>query len=471
MKKTELEGIIFESLRDWFKKEKWVRITTAGNIAGPCGTSKDTKNPDRCLPKAKAQSLTKAERAATAKKKKAAGSKGKQVVANTDKAKVTRETADPQDGKSAPYGSGFRKVTREVITELVRDIISEKKKKKDDRCTRIAKSKYDTWPCVPLHSEALTKTGWKKHEELSVGDEILSFDIESGTLKYTPIEYLHFYENADIVKFTKQNYEIESTPNHKWLTYSSHDRNPDSQNLGYKKAIEIFESIIDYESKGIINENLENFKRYVYPTYKDMTIWDIFDKLKSPKGSLRFKTTEELKSSDLIKSSAPLDLEYSGIDIMPFRKYDSTNNIEKVLNFSREQAESYVYSAIMYDGWDTTNDTRVRDSATYNKFALKQKDETHSDMFEIAAIYSGFNVTRGSDSCGMRTYYIKDNDYISCDVFKKNKGESQDVWCPTTKYGTWLMRQNGRVMITGNSAYASGAVVRCRKGDIWKNEK
>lgn len=124
MNRFELENIISESLKDWFKKEKWVRITTAGNIAGPCGTSKDTKNPDRCLPRAKAQSLTKAERAATARKKKAAGSKGKQVVANTEKAKVTRES----------------------ITELVKAVISEKKKKKDDRCTRIAKSKYDTWP-------------------------------------------------------------------------------------------------------------------------------------------------------------------------------------------------------------------------------------------------------------------------------------------------------------------------------------
>lgn len=125
MNRAELENIISESLHKWFKKDKWVRITTSGNIAGACGTSKDPKNPDRCLPRKKAQSLTKAERAATARKKKAAGSKGKQVVANTEKAKVTKET----------------------ITELVRDIISEKKKKKkDDRCTRIAKSKYDTWP-------------------------------------------------------------------------------------------------------------------------------------------------------------------------------------------------------------------------------------------------------------------------------------------------------------------------------------
>jgi len=95
-----MRELIKESLRDWFKKEKWVRITTSGNIAGPCGTSKNTKNPDRCLPKAKAQSLTKAQRAATAQKKKKAGAQGKTVVKNTKKAKVTRETTNPQDGKA-----------------------------------------------------------------------------------------------------------------------------------------------------------------------------------------------------------------------------------------------------------------------------------------------------------------------------------------------------------------------------------
>ena len=73
-----MRELIKESLRDWFKKEKWVRISTSGNIAGPCGTSKNKKNPDRCLPKAKAQSLTKAQRAATAQKKKKAGAKEKQ---------------------------------------------------------------------------------------------------------------------------------------------------------------------------------------------------------------------------------------------------------------------------------------------------------------------------------------------------------------------------------------------------------
>ena len=82
------EDEIEESLRNWFKKEKWVRIDTQGNIAGKCGTMPKGKATQRCLPRAKAQSLTKAQRRATARKKVRGSKKGKQFVKNTKKARV-----------------------------------------------------------------------------------------------------------------------------------------------------------------------------------------------------------------------------------------------------------------------------------------------------------------------------------------------------------------------------------------------
>tara|TARA_Y100001938_G_scaffold69561_1_gene96510 strand:+ start:755 stop:1003 length:249 start_codon:yes stop_codon:yes gene_type:complete len=74
-------------LKKW-RDQKWVRIGTDGSIKGACGTSKDKKNPDRCLPLAKARLLSKEERAKTARKKKREQRKGKTVVSNTRKAKV-----------------------------------------------------------------------------------------------------------------------------------------------------------------------------------------------------------------------------------------------------------------------------------------------------------------------------------------------------------------------------------------------
>ena len=76
----KIDDKIAESLRDWFKKENWVRINTSGNISGDCGTMKKDKATTRCLPKKKAQSMTKAERKATVAKKVRGSKKGKQFV-------------------------------------------------------------------------------------------------------------------------------------------------------------------------------------------------------------------------------------------------------------------------------------------------------------------------------------------------------------------------------------------------------
>ncbi|WP_347852293.1 hypothetical protein [Planktomarina sp.] len=82
-------------LKKW-RDQKWVRIGTDGKIKGECGTSKNKKNPDRCLPLSKARSLSQSERATTARKKKKAGARGQQVVSNTPKAKVRTARAGGQ---------------------------------------------------------------------------------------------------------------------------------------------------------------------------------------------------------------------------------------------------------------------------------------------------------------------------------------------------------------------------------------
>jgi len=71
-------------LKKW-RDQDWVRIGTDGKVKGECGTSKDKKNPDRCLPRSKANSLSQSQKAATARKKK---SSGKTVVKNTKPATV-----------------------------------------------------------------------------------------------------------------------------------------------------------------------------------------------------------------------------------------------------------------------------------------------------------------------------------------------------------------------------------------------
>jgi hypothetical protein len=54
-----------------------------------------------------------------------------------------------------------------------------------------------------------------------------------------------------------------------------------------------------------------------------------------------------------------------------------------------------------------------------------------------------------------------------------NKAGKRDVWCPETENGTWLMKQNNMVTITGNSAYANGWAAKWYKerGGGWRGPK
>ena len=116
-------------LQKWLDQD-WVRIGTDGKVKGECGTSKDKKNPDRCLPRSKARSLSKSQLASTAKKKKKAGAKGKTVVANTKSAEVKMaalggELISPQKRKR-PYNG--KKVKGAVVARGCGAVMENRRK-------------------------------------------------------------------------------------------------------------------------------------------------------------------------------------------------------------------------------------------------------------------------------------------------------------------------------------------------------
>ena len=195
------KGISEESLRKWFgrkgapgKKGGWVDCNAPkykdGKKVGykSCGRQKGEKRSkypacrptaSQCSSKGKGKSwgkkskttketkeapdgtyFTKSGNLVKGRMTKAAKERGARLSDPKDKQRskvppITQytETANPQDGKAAPYGSGYRKVSKKQIHELVHQILTEKKKKKKkkkkvkrDACYYKVKSRYDVWP-------------------------------------------------------------------------------------------------------------------------------------------------------------------------------------------------------------------------------------------------------------------------------------------------------------------------------------
>jgi hypothetical protein len=334
-----------------------------------------------------------------------------------------------------------------------------------------AKSKFDRWPCVPVStSKALTKEGWKSYFELEVGELILAYDMQTKTNKWTPILNLHYYENAPTVDIIKpgHNIKLTSTPDHKWVVY----RKATGPDLIVNKNAELVYSLIQkLKSKEITFTEAKEYQSSIqehYRKYKDCTWEEFLFESKFSKGGEFLITTEELRNGAfkqyVIRNAAPLDESYSDSNLKLTSKYND-NWTSNVLDMSRSQSEVWFASAIVYDGHQNKDyEVNSNGSKTYKTYGFKQKHLDHQDAFVASCILTGRRVRYGSYSENRcRNFYITERDYIPLDVVHFNDGESTDVWCPETEFGTWVMNQDGLVTITGNSAYGSAWLVKTYK--------
>jgi len=315
-----------------------------------------------------------------------------------------------------------------------------------DACYKKVKSRYKVWPsayaCVPIKtSKALTKKGWKSYDQLNIGDEILTFSLEKNNLEFKPIQNLHFYENCPtyVIKNGNTGWKFECTPNHKWVV-----KYPECKgSRGRKKYTNLTNNMQLVSMEEILNESGSNRKLVISSKYNEGT-------------------------------QISLDKIY---------KYE-TNWVEYLLNCSAEQRETWLYSAIVYDGnqikterltekKEGQSDCEYVYDTPYNKqsFGFKQKDINHRDAFLLSAFLNRGLVTfrKNTKTNIYGCHYVSYDGTKSLDGFKLIENKESNVWCPQTENGTWVMMQetdgNGVITITGNS----GALVKCRKvgADSW----
>jgi len=339
-------------------------------------------------------------------------------------------------------GGGERKIAAiEKAKEQYGSLAESKKKGKDDRCVRIAKRKYKAWPsayaCVPeSSSKALTKDGWKSVNELSLNEQILTFNIEKDVLEFKPILNIHRYKEAQtqVIQSGNNGFIFESTKNHKWV-------------------VKLPETISERKNK--------------YERINNMTLIETEDLLQN-------------KNNKLMVVSAPYS---EGRNIKKNKIYKYGDNwVKYLLEADEGQRQAWLFSAIVYDG-NQQKIERLTENSSLGElewkydgkndkqtFGFKQKDVIHRDAFLLSAFLNQGLVTwkKAKDKEIYSCHYSSNKRYKNAANLKLVSENVTDVWCPQTENNTWVMMQEtngqGIITITGNS----GAVVKCRQGKIWK---
>lgn len=278
------------------------------------------------------------------------------------------------------------------------------------RAKAAAKAKFDVYPCVPLDSLAITKTGPQIYENLKIGDEILSYNIEKDELEWNSILNMHYFENAPMVQIGKATgFQVKCTPNHKWVVRRGEN---------YQNTELIETKDLNKHMQLVVCASLENSSELVMEKWSKKDSW-----------------------------------------------------IEKILSMSKNEREIFLASAIIYDGHDKGVSTKILNR---HSFGFSQKNEDHFYATILAAYLNGYHVTFADKYPDMQSATIIRNKktHNTQNLIMKNV-ESEDVWCPETANGTWVMIQNGFLTITGNSAYANGWAVQWykKRGGGWRKGK
>ena len=411
-----MRELIQESLRDWFKKEKWVRISTAGNIVGPCGTSKNKKNPDRCLPAAKARSLTKAQRAATARKKRKAGAKGKTVVKNTKKATVKKESRVYENvnavvdkvekliSKVPIVGKSIAGGINKLQNQINNFIKTAKEEAGETRDMMIVVGRYLKGETVSAKNKAFVQ-----RQFLDLLKALGGGYLALGKV-VPPIAFIAFV----VAKLGLTDEVFALTDEDKRTGRGTDDRKAFAgkiKTFGGVKYVP-YNDVLPFLSKGgysVANENVapnHNHKAAPYGSgYKKVTKEDV--------RNLVVGLLHEMKSS---KVTLGYDLE-------------AIQNVVDHLRSNYKEGQDYILH--IQRGDDLPN------AITFPKGEFRD-DYDLNDMLNYAQ---------------------SDEDRYDSLFEKKKKKDDRCTRIAKRKYDTWP------------SAYASGAVVRCRRGEIWKGVK
>ncbi|MDD5551419.1 MAG: hypothetical protein PHS34_09180 [Candidatus Omnitrophica bacterium] len=311
---------------------------------------------------------------------------------------------------------------------------------------------FYTW-CVPDDTEILTMDGWKTRKEIKIGDEVLTYNVKSDINEWQKIKELEVFDfNGELATIeNKVGVKFRFTKNHRF---------PVICNNGKRKIIPAYE-LNSGHNIPIVADSIPNKESIL--TVKEATLlgWLVTDGYTRFRGNsfesviYQHPKKHYKKIRDIFSDWITSEYVHPDTGVICFHigtKY--TKNIIKyfkskedipsiVTKLSREAQES------MYEAMLDAEGSRNFIKGT----GFSQKLGGVLDGFQILCFLLGksFNISVRKDG-SIAGGYVRNRKSIKIASSKLSEEYYEGkVWCPVTENSTWIMRQNGKVIITGNT--------------------
>ena len=328
--------------------------------------------------------------------------------------------------------------------------------------------------CVTEDTEVLTPGGWKKYDELYVGDDIYTW--HDNELRIQQVQRVNVSDyDGEMHHYSGRDVDFMVTPNHRVV----HQKNN-------RDSWEIHPSsyLIDKKTPLTIPVASSKFDRGDYPISDDMLALCTFvltdGHLKQGEGGRRsrvqiYKSPKRWGNEELQDIFARLGLEYQirtldscfGGTVTAYElSTDNSVEVVRLLNdtkkslpdwmakLSRRQAQLVIDLWAQLDGHTAENE--------YGRQKLQCDNMSIANQLQELCVIAGHGST-------INTRYIGNNKAPTIYVipFIRDKKSLQNketvhyqgkVWCPTTEDGVVFFRRRGSVFVSGNSPFTNLSV-------------
>jgi DNA polymerase I-like protein with 3'-5' exonuclease and polymerase domains len=319
--------------------------------------------------------------------------------------------------------------------------------------------------CVPLDSEILTNEGWQTYTDVSVGQRVVGYNILTNKLEWTILDNIVVGEdvvgdfswrrNKGHDQRSKGSHYIRCTPNHRWVA-----------NIA---------GVTGFVKSGDIPSNRNHKAKFslwasgAYGNYSDeveagIIGWTVTDghviKLVSGYAlAIRVSKPTSIKYLEELLHTVPhtehtyyigrrthyryaREFYVGGAYFTPiYNKILNVGLIKYALSLSEDSVNSMYNSMLEADGSPRKNGT---------PFGNEREDVV--DVFSILATLLGKSATYRKVKNNFTVFSVNSNLCGERSVRYNPSDDMTKVWCPTTRLGTWIMTQTGKIDITGNSS-------------------
>lgn len=356
--------------------------------------------------------------------------------------------------------------------------------------------------CVDMQTHALTTSGWRSHDQLAVGDQILTINPDTWLAEWQPITHLWHFDAAEVNVIEGRSASIAATDDHRWLVERYYGRAKEwrrgwyttadmpanariplaAKNADLPHVVTIDDDVVELigwfwteGSYGWAKHHSDTARPISLRISQSLTrnptetdrIMRLLARLLGPPGPVAEGAHWHYRDRPNGVRVFTLDRVACWLIERHVEMPHKALRPEFLLQLTQEQLDLLIEVSMLADGHD--GGTR----------RLGQANAARIEGWEMACILAGHPIaTRAREREWATTLLASAHSHAFGSALRKDRDHArverriEPAWCPTTANGTWLAKRNGTVYFTGNSQppYPSLGPAVMRSEDLLPDE-